>query len=101
MARDDVEGVTTPTELLRSHQNGQTKTHVVLDGTDRPTLVFTAVVDAKEGDPCMCTEYVYKNATSVIAINQQERVYKWKAIWDSLYLFDPTVDYDIDGDGIL
>jgi len=101
VARDDVKSVTTSTELLRAHQNGQTKTHVVLDANDRPNFVFTAVVDAKEGDPCMCTEYIYKNSTSVISINQQERVYTWKSAWDSLYTFDPTVSYDPDGNGIL
>lgn len=101
MGRDNVKGVTTPTELLKAHQNSQTKTHVVLDANDRPTFVFTATVDAEEGAPCMCTEYRYKDLTSVISIGQQERVYKWKAAWDSGFSFDPSADYDPDGNGIL
>jgi len=101
MSRDNVKGVTTPTELLKTHQNEQTKTHVVLDANDRPQFIFTAALDIKDGGPCMCTEYVYLNPTSAIAISQQERVYKWKVIWETGFVFDPAVDYDLDGDGVL
>lgn len=99
--RDDVEGVTTPTELLESHQKGQTKTHIVLDAQDRPQFIFTASLDVKDEGPCMVTEYVYLNPTSAIAVSQQERVYKWKSVWETGFIFDPAVDYDLDGDGVL
>jgi len=101
MSRDDVKSVTTPTELLEAHQKGQTKTHVVLDAQDRPQFIFTASLDTKDGGPCMVTEYVYLNPTSSIAVSQQERVYKWKAIWETGFVFDPATDYDLDGDGVL
>lgn len=101
MSRDDVKGVTTTTELIEAHLKGQTKTHSVRDAAGRIFLDFTATVDAKEGDPCMVTEYVYYDPTSTQIIKQQERVYKWKAAWDTGFVFDPATDYDADGDGDL
>lgn len=88
-------------ELLKSHANEQVKQHTIYDAQVRPKFVFTTYIGAEEGDPCMCDEYVYLNATSTQVIARQERVYKWKAIWDSQFVFDPTASYDSDGDGQL
>lgn len=96
--------VKTATELLKSHANEQVKQHTVLDTQGRPKFVFTTYIGAQEGDPCMCDEYVYANPTTTQIINRQERVYKWKAIWETgplVFTFDPTVSYDPDGDGVL
>jgi len=98
--RDNAE-VTTATELLKQHSNESVKQHLVLDGQGRPFLVFTTYIGAIEGSPCTVDEYVYKDATSTQIIARQERTYKWKAAWDALFVFDPLVDYDADGDGNL
>lgn len=95
---DDVR-VKTKTELLKSHSKEQVKQHIVFDLQERPQFVFTAYIDASDGDPCEVTEYVYRNASSTQVKNRQERVYNWNANWDTDFTFDPTVDYDPDGDG--
>ena len=97
MAGDDI--VTTPTELLKSLERQQLKQHIVLDAQLRNKFVFEAPVDAEDGEPCLVTEYVYLNPTEAIVIDRQERVYRWKAAWDGNYTFDPSADYDPDGDG--
>jgi len=93
--------IKTATELLKSHEGEQVKQHIVQDALGRDQLVFTAYIGALEGDPCMVNEYVYASPTTTKIMARQERVYKWKAIWDSSFIFDPTVSYDPDGDGVI
>lgn len=100
----DNDSVKTATEILKSHAHEQVKQHIVLDGQGRPKFIFTTYVGAGEGDPCMCDEYVYSGPTSTQIINRQERIYKWKAAWESgplAFQFDPAANYDPDGDGVL
>jgi hypothetical protein len=98
--QNDNSDVKTAQELLKSHANEQVKQHILLDTQGRPQFTFTTYVGAVEGDPCMADEYIYKDATSTVVIGRQERVYKWKAAWDTNFTFDPTVSYDPDGDGL-
>lgn len=100
MALDNPD-VKTKSELFKSQKDEQVKQHIVYDAQDRPVLVFTAYIEAEDGDPCSATEYVYRNATSTQVVDRQERVYAWKAAWDANFVFDPTVSYDPDGDGVL
>lgn len=88
-------------DMLKSHANEPVKQHIVLDNQGRPKFIFTTYVGALEGDPCTVDEYVYADATSTQIIGRQERVYLWKAAWDVGFTFDPTADYDPDGDGDL
>lgn len=100
----DIDEVTTAIELLKTHAHEQIKQHVVLDAQGRPKYIFTTYIGAGEGDPCMADEYVYPNLTSTQIVNRQERVYKWKAAWETgavAFTFDPTASYDADGDGVL
>lgn len=97
----DNDEVKTALELLKTHAHEQVKQHIVFDAQTRPKYIFTTYIGAEEGDPCMCDEYVYLNATSTQVISRQERVYKWKAAWDSGFVFNPTTSYDADGDGQL
>lgn len=97
----DISEVKTATELLKTHANEQVKQHTILDAQGRPKFIFTTYIGAEGGAPCLVTEYVYASPTSSIVIGRQERVYKWKAAWDSGFTFDPTADYDPDGDGNL
>lgn len=93
--------VKTAEELLKSHEKSQIKQHIVVDAQGRDYLVFTTYIGAKDGDPCLVTEYVYPNLTTTKISDRQERTYRWKSAWDSGYTFDPTVSYDADGDGVL
>jgi len=97
----DSDDVKTATELLKTHANEQVKQHITLDSQNRVQFIFTTYIGAEEGSPCMVDEYVYASPTSTTIISRQERVYKWKAAWDSAFVFDPTVSYDPDGDGVL
>ena len=93
--------VTTKGEILKSLEGQQLKQHIVHDVSNRAILIFEAPVDAKEGTPCLCTELVYIDPTESIVIAKQERQYRWKAAWDSLFVFDSAVDYDVDGNGVI
>lgn len=93
--------VKTKTEILKSLERQQLKQHIVHDSQSRPQFIFEAPIDTKDGEPCLVTEYVYINATESIVIDRQERQYRWKAVWDAGYTFDPSADYDADADGVL
>lgn len=97
----DIAEVKTALELLKTHSKEQVKQHIALDAQGRPKYIFTSYIGAGENDPCMVDEYVYASPTSTQIVGRQERVYKWKATWDSLFVFDPAVSYDADGDGVL
>ena len=99
MATDIVE-VQTTTELLKSLMKEQNKQHLVRDALLRMQFSFMAPINAVAGTPCMCTEYVYYGTSNIIRA-RQERVYKWKAAWDTDFVFNPSTDYDPDGDGEL
>lgn len=98
-APNDSTHVRTVTELLKSHREGQVKSHTVYDAQLRPKFVFMADIKTQNGEPCLVTEYVYLSPTSTQVYKRQERIYIWKAAWDSGFSFDPAVNYDPDGDG--
>lgn len=101
MSVNDNKSVTSRTELLTSLENEQTKQHIVFDISTRPILVFEAPIGAKDGSPCLVTEYVYLSANSTAVRTRQERVSKWSVVWEADFIFDPNVTYDPDGDGAL
>lgn len=98
---EDNSAVRSRTELLESHANQQIKQHFVFDSNGRLKFVFTAVIDALNGKPCLCTEYVYFSDTSTMVRSRQERVSRWNEAWEADFIFDPNTDYDTDGDGTL
>lgn len=89
--------------LLKSHASEQVKQHIVYDAQERVKFVFTAYINAVQGTPCECTEYVYRDISSSQVKDRQERVYNtgWQENWDNDFVFDPDGAYDPDGDGIL
>lgn len=93
--------ITTTLELLKSLEGQQLKQHLTLDSNGRDKFIFEALVDARDGDPCLVTEYVYADATSTRIIGRQEQQYRWNAVWDSNFEFDVNIVYDPDGDGVL
>ena len=97
----DTNKVLTAEEQLKTQLLSQVKQHIVTDSQGRVKFIFTAPIGAQANDPCTVTEYVYLNATSTIVIDRQERNYLWQAAWGSGFVFDPTVVYDADGNGVL
>ena len=101
MPNNDNIAVTTPTEVIKSLLNEQTKQHTVFDAEGRPKFLFEAPVAAKEGTPCLCVEYLYLTTPGTTVRSRQERIYEWKDTWDNDFIFDPANDIDPDGDGSL
>lgn len=97
----DNNNVKTKTELLKSQAHEQVKQHIVFDAQGRPVLVFTAAIGVGNGGACTVTEYVYRGPTSSQIVSRQERVSTWNTNWEAAFIFDPTVSYDPDGDGVL
>lgn len=92
--------VKTKTEILKSLEGEQLKQHIVYDADIRPILIFEAPINTADGEPCLVTEYVYRTGENEV-VSRQERQYRWKSVWETDFIFDPSVDYDLDGDGIL
>ena len=65
------------TSLLKAHLHELTKTYIELDAQDRPSRIFTARTDAKDGEECLVTSYIYKDATSSIVIKRKEDTSVW------------------------
>jgi len=98
--------VQTPSEQIKTQASQQVKQHIVYDGEGRPKYVFTAPIGAVDGNPCTCTEYVYKAANTQQVIDRQERDYRWKDTWGTQgdgggFQFSASSDIDPDGDGDL
>lgn len=69
----------TSTEMLLSHEHGLTKSYTQYDSADRPFRVYTAVTNAANGDNCLVTEYIYRDAVST----QVKGVKEGYGTWDS------------------
>ena len=97
----DNANVTSNSDLFKSQASEQVNQHLVFDGQDRPILIFTASIGTVNGGPCSVTEYVYRGLTSSQITSRQERVSTWNTAWEAAFIFNPTVSYDVDGDGVL
>ena len=87
--------------LLQSLEGQMLKQHAVHDANGRVVLLFECPVDTPDGGPCLVTEYVYLSASSTQVKDRQESHYRWKAAWESDFVFDQTADYDPDNNGEL
>lgn len=67
---------------ILSHMKEQVKIHVIYDGNQRQHLIYTAKRDAKNGDPCMVTEYVYDGITTRCT-GFKENDAAWNSAWDA------------------
>ena len=97
----DGTSVTTKEELLKALRAGQVKQHLVYDAVGRIQFAFDAPIATADGEPCLVTEYVYRDAASTQIRDRQERVYSWKVVWEGNFVFDATTSYDPDGDGVI
>lgn len=87
--------------LLISLEGQLLKQHSVHDAQGRVVFLFEAPVNAKDGEPCLVTEYVYLSPTSTQVKDRQESHYRWKSAWEADFTFDQNADYDPDNDGVL
>lgn len=71
----------TKTELLKSHLNELTKTHIELDGSGRDEYIYIASADAANGAACIVTRLSYNGLTSKI-IFAKEYYSTWNSAWD-------------------
>lgn len=68
---------TSKTELLKTQASELIKQYVVLDGQSRPTTIYTAKADAKNGDPCTRVDYTYATSTSTVVVKMKESYDTW------------------------
>lgn len=74
---------TTKTELLKSHAKELVKTYVEFDGQGRPSKNYTAYTNARHGDPCEVTEYIFNGPTSTVIKARKEGYSTWDSAWDA------------------
>ena len=71
-----------PSLILSSLVGQNTKTHIEFDGNGRPEFVYQAVASAKDGEPCMVTQYVYTNIIGSTIKATKEANSVWQDTWD-------------------
>lgn len=63
--------------LIKTTGTDYIKTYVTYDGSNNPEFIYEAATNAKHGEKCLVTRYVYNGA------NQIEKSKESEAIWDS------------------
>lgn len=78
---------TTKTELIRTVEKELIKQFQLLDLQGRPSKLYTASSNAKNGDPCLVTEFIYQSPTSTIMKGKKEGYSQWDTTFvpDSLF----------------
>ncbi len=61
--------------------NEFTKNYQVFDGSDRLSILYIAVTDAADGEPCLKVEFTYVGITSRVE-KRKESEASWDATWD-------------------
>jgi hypothetical protein len=69
------------TDLLIMKENEMVKEYQELDGQNRPSKIYTAPVDAVQGQKCLVTEYIYQNPTSSVFKGKKESYSTWDTSW--------------------
>jgi len=65
--------------MLTSLSNEIKKEFILLDTADRAVEIYQAPLHAEDGDHCLKTELVYKDASSTIVIKSKESIGVWVA----------------------
>lgn len=68
---------TTKTELIKTAEKELIKQFQLLDIQGRPSKLYTASTNAKNGDPCLVTEFIYQNSSSTIMKGKKEGYSQW------------------------
>ncbi len=69
------------TDLLLTILKEINKQHIVLDGLNRISIIYTARLDAVTGNPCHVREYVYHGTTLVVK-GRAEGLGLWDSSFD-------------------
>ena len=77
---------TTKTEVLVTILKEINKQHVNFDTLGRPSIVYTARVDAITGDPCHLREYIYYGITTTVK-GRKEGYGQWSSTFDGSVFF--------------
>lgn len=71
----------TTRDVLKSLKHEALKEFREYDAQFRPSAIYQAFTDAKEGDDCLKTEYIYDGLSQRI-IKKKESVTDWQSAWD-------------------
>lgn len=66
---------------LQTQANELIKSHTEFDGSNRPTAIYTAKANAKNGEPCTVVFYDYLGTTSLVSGMREENS-TWDGTWD-------------------
>lgn len=67
---------------LKSQANELIKQHTTFDTSNRPTVVYTAPINAGNGKPCTTVTYQYLDSTSSRVTGMKEGIGQWNSAWD-------------------
>jgi len=73
---------TTKTEMLKSQMHELIKSHTTLDGSGRPSAIYTAQADAINGASCTRVDYTYDTTYTTSVIGMKESYSTWDSSWD-------------------
>lgn len=68
-------------DFLQSIKNEPVKMFRIYDGSNRVQTQYEAITHAKDGDPCMRSDYVYDGASARV-VQMKETVDLWDSAWD-------------------
>ena len=68
-------------DLVKSHLAEAIKQHIVYDGSERMSIVYTALAGALDGDQCGKTTYQYDGASTRVT-GMKEELDVWDSAWD-------------------
>lgn len=68
-------------DFISSQQEGGVKIYFIYDGSQRMVTVYTAAADARPGQSCHRTDYLYVGATTLVQA-MKETADVWNAAWD-------------------
>lgn len=72
---------THPTDFILSHAKEAVKQRFGYDAQTRMAITWVALANAKHGDPCLRTDYLY-DGTSTRVLGMKESLSTWDAAWD-------------------
>lgn len=77
---------TTKTEMLLTSEHELVKQYQLLDVENRPSKIYTAPVNARTGDPCLVSEFIYVDDTSTQMLAKKDGY----ATWDTSFIPDSS-----------
>ncbi len=69
------------TAKLKSHAHEYVKQYMVYDGSNRMTDLYTAYIDAADGESCMRTQYEFDGSSARI-VKRKESNSTWDSSWE-------------------